>query len=159
MSYEDKIRWKLQKLIEEKSTEVQRNNNSKLETVKKKLRRMQEIENLLDIIVATMNGVLSDHNKTLKVKGNTEQLLKVMDNLDPKDPEMKIPNEEVKIGVGYQNAKTAKAYARATIGLPLGADKVSASLDDKIIWNNDFANLSNEMIEDFVFKMINDVKW
>lgn len=161
MSLENEIKERLQKLIEEKTTEIQRTNNAKLEAVKIKLRRMLEIEEHLCSIVSIMNEQLTPYNKELKVKGNTEELLKDMDSLDPLDGEMKIPNKELKIGIGYLNSKNAitPAYAKAVMQSTLGADKVSASLNDTVIWTYDLINISNEMMKELVFKMIEGAKW
>lgn len=161
MSFEQSIQERLQKLIEEKTTEIQRTNNAKLEAVKIKLRRMLEIEEHLCSIVSIMNDQLYPYNKAIKVKGNTEELLKDMDSLDPLDAEMKIPNKELKIGIGYLHAKNAitPAYAKSVIQYTLGAEKVSASLNDTVLWTYDLFNITNEMMEVLVFKMIKDSKW
>lgn len=161
MSYEEKIKFKIKKLIEEKTTEIQRNNIAKVEAIRIKLRKMLEIENLLSIMLPIMNEELSAHNKMLRTQGNTKDLLDKIDSLDPNDPEMKIPHEDLRIGLGFVSAKSpnSKGFARAVIELPFGADKVSAKLDDKVVWNYDINNLSNDMIEELVLKMIEDAKW
>lgn len=161
MSFEQNIKERIQKLIEEKTTEIQRTNNAKLEAVKIKLKRMLEIEEHLCSIASIMNEQLTPYNKVIKVKGNTEELLKDVDNLDPLDAEMKIPNKELKIGIGYVNAKNpiTPAYAKAVVVSTLGADKVSASLNDTVIWTFDIINISNDMMTELIFKMIEGAKW
>lgn len=161
MSFESKTQERLQKLIEDKTTEVQRANNAKLESAKTKLKILFETEKHLYLLANIMNRQLTSYNKTIKVKGNTEEMLKELDGLDPLDPEMKIPNKEIKIGIGYVHAKNPQshAYAKAVVEFTLGNDKVSVVLNDTVLYNIELIKISNEMMEDLLFKMIKEAKW
>lgn len=157
----NEIREELRALIERKSTEVRRANDSKISAVRDRLEHLNGIELFLTDAVDLMNEQLTGQNKILKVKGNTEELLLKLNELNPDNPEMIIPNKKMQIGIGYVNAKHAHvpAYAKAKTETSVEGEKVSILLNDKPLWSHDHYDITERLMKELLFKMLDGAKW